>query len=69
LVLTASQGWTSKAIGALAGCIITAILGFLTVVFYASGEVNEDEVEEELRYKAEMKRSRGSLWSRVARRG
>jgi iron transport multicopper oxidase len=61
------QGWTSKAIGAMAGCILTALLGFLTVVFYASGEVNEEEVEEELRYKAEMKRNKGSVWKRVGR--
>jgi len=61
------QGWTPKAIGAMAGCILTALLGFLTVVFYASGEVNEDEVEEELRYKAEMKRNKGSVWSRVGK--
>jgi iron transport multicopper oxidase len=62
------QGWTPKAIGALAGCILTAILGFLTIVFYASGEVSEREVEAELRHKAEATRNRTPLWKKVVRR-
>lgn len=34
-----TYGWTPKAIGALAGCIITALLGVLTVVWYSFGSV------------------------------
>jgi hypothetical protein len=53
------QGWTPKAIGALAGCIITVILGCLTVVWYAWGDVDEADVEAELKRKQELKQASG----------
>jgi len=52
-------GWTPKAIGALAGCIITVILGCLTVVWYAWGDVDEADVEAEIKRKQELKQASG----------
>jgi iron transport multicopper oxidase len=60
----AKQGWTPKAIGALAACIITALLGFATVVWYGSGELDEDEIEDEIRRKVAAKENKQSLFKR-----
>ncbi|OCF33774.1 acidic laccase [Kwoniella heveanensis CBS 569] len=59
------MGWTPKAIGALAGCIITVILGIATIVWYASGELDEAALEEEVRYKLEAKKNKVPLWKKV----
>ncbi|WVQ69566.1 uncharacterized protein L199_007786 [Kwoniella botswanensis] len=59
------MGWTSKAIGALAGCIITVLLGIATIVWYASGELEESELEEEVKYKLEAKQNKVPLWKKV----
>ncbi|WVR04856.1 hypothetical protein IAU60_001868 [Kwoniella sp. DSM 27419] len=59
------MGWTPKAIGALAGCIITVILGFLTIVWYASGELDEAAIEDEVKYKLEAKKNKVPLWKKV----
>lgn len=61
-------GWTSKAKGAMAGCVLTALAGFVAVVWYGWGELDEDEVEEEVRRKMEvkqMKKEKGSVWKRA----
>jgi len=39
-------GWTSKAKGALAGTVLTALLGLLTIVWYSAGSLEEAEIEE-----------------------
>lgn len=52
----------------MAGCIITFLIGVASIVYYASGEMDEAELEEELRYKAEAKRNKKSLWARVVKR-
>ncbi|WVQ76952.1 hypothetical protein IAR50_006631 [Cryptococcus sp. DSM 104548] len=59
------MGWTPKAIGALAGCIITALLGMATIVWYASGELDERELEEEMRREVELKMSKTPVWKKV----
>ncbi|WWD18251.1 hypothetical protein CI109_102701 [Kwoniella shandongensis] len=59
------MGWTSKAIGALAGCIITALLGFAAIVWYASGELDEAELEEEMKRKQELKNNKVPAWKKV----
>ncbi|GAA5995608.1 multicopper oxidase [Rhodotorula paludigena] len=42
-------GWTPKAKGALAGCVLTALLGMITVVWYAlGGQLDADELAEEV---------------------
>lgn len=53
------MGWTPKAIGALAGCIITALLGFLTVVWYSWGDIDEEDLENEVKRKQELKAAKG----------
>ncbi|WWC68213.1 uncharacterized protein I206_102136 [Kwoniella pini CBS 10737] len=59
------MGWTSKAIGALAGCIITVLLGISTIIWYASGELNENELEEEVKFKLASKEKKIPIWKRV----
>ncbi|EJU03865.1 ferroxidase [Dacryopinax primogenitus] len=39
-------GWTNKAMGAMAGCIIAAVIGCATVVWYAMNPFQDDEREE-----------------------
>jgi iron transport multicopper oxidase len=43
----------------MAGCIITAILGFLTIVWYAWGDIDEEDLENEIRRKQELKKAKG----------
>ncbi|GAA5959158.1 hypothetical protein JCM21900_001410 [Sporobolomyces salmonicolor] len=53
-------GWTPKAKGALAGCVITALLGMLTVVWYAvGGQLDADELEEEVHHDMAVKAAAG----------
>jgi len=62
------MGWTPKAIGALAGCIITALVGFGTVVWYGWGGLDESELEEEMKRKLEAKKNKVSLLRRITGR-
>ncbi|BEI84084.1 hypothetical protein CcaverHIS002_0406880 [Cutaneotrichosporon cavernicola] len=62
------MGWTPKAIGAMAGCIITFLVGFATIVWYGTGELNEEDLEEEVRRHIEAKANKKPLWKKVARR-
>lgn len=48
-------GWTTKAKGALAGCVLTALLGFLTIVWYSMGELDQEEIEAVQQRKFEKK--------------
>lgn len=59
------MGWTPKAIGALAGCIIAALLGIATIVWYASGELDEEELEEEIKREVERKKAKVPVWKKV----
>ncbi|KAK8865574.1 hypothetical protein IAR55_000718 [Kwoniella newhampshirensis] len=63
------MGWTPKAIGALAGCLITALLGFATIVWYAAGELDEHEIEEEMKRKHELKKNKVPIWKKVMKSG
>ncbi|KAE8212202.1 hypothetical protein CF327_g4124 [Tilletia walkeri] len=47
-------GWTSKAVGAFVGCILTALVGLATLVLYAFSGPTDDEEEQE---EAERERS------------
>ena len=43
-------GWHSKGIGAMAGCVLTAVLGMATVTWYAlGGHISDEEMEHEVR--------------------
>jgi iron transport multicopper oxidase len=58
-----NNGWHSRGIGALVGCILTALAGMGTVVWYTlGGEISEEQMEDEARRKLEAKESRGKLW-------
>ncbi|WVQ82538.1 hypothetical protein IAT38_004667 [Cryptococcus sp. DSM 104549] len=59
------MGWTPKAIGALAGCIITAIVGVLTIIWYATGELDERELEAEMKREVEMKKNKVPTWKKL----
>ena len=41
-------GWHAKGIVALAGCIVTALLGIATIIWYSMGGLDDDEVEREV---------------------
>ena len=59
-----NNGWHAKGIGAMAGCVLSAVLGCAGVCWYALGErMGEREVEEMVRRKEEAKdrRRRGVL--------
>jgi iron transport multicopper oxidase len=52
-------------IGALAGCIITVLLGFATVVWYSHGNLDEAEIEEEIQRKHELQVAKGGKYGFV----
>ncbi|KAK7059678.1 Fet3 protein [Favolaschia claudopus] len=57
------NGWHSKGIGAMAGCVLTAVLGMLTVVWYAlGGHITEEEQEKEVRAQLAAKERRGKFF-------
>ena len=59
-------GWHSRGIGAMAGCVLTATLGMLTVVWYAlGGHISDEEMEHEVRHLQEEKRRRGKLFGLI----
>ncbi|KAG6841148.1 hypothetical protein C0991_001425 [Blastosporella zonata] len=52
-------GWRPKGIGAMFGCVLTAVLGMITVTWYAiGGQLTEEEAEEEVREKIAAKEAR-----------
>lgn len=54
--LADNQNWTPKAIITMIACIITALIGFGTVIWYGSGDLDEAEIEDEVRRKMEAKK-------------
>lgn len=62
-------GWLAKGIWAMAGCILTAIIGMVTVVWYAmGGSITEEEMEEEARQRIEEKERRGKFFGLIKRK-
>ncbi|KAJ6616429.1 Fet3 protein [Mycena sp. CBHHK59/15] len=58
-----NNGWHARGIGAMAGCVLTAVLGMLTVVWYAmGGRISEEEEEHEVREQIEAKARRGRFF-------
>lgn len=37
-------GWTPRAKGALAGCVLAALVGILTIIWYSMNALTEEEV-------------------------
>ena len=64
-----NNGWHSRGIGAMAGCVLTAVLGMATVVWYAlGGHITEEEMEQEAREKQAKKAARGRFFGLVGRK-
>ena len=58
-----NNGWHSRGIGAMAGCVLTAVLGMATVVWYSlGGHISEAEIEYEERLRIEAKEARGKFF-------
>ncbi|KAF7291853.1 Fet3 protein [Mycena indigotica] len=58
-----NNGWHSKGIGAMAGCVLTAVLGMLTVVWYAlGGSITDEEAERDARAALAKKEQRGRFF-------
>ncbi|KAF7323750.1 Fet3 protein [Mycena kentingensis (nom. inval.)] len=58
-----NNGWHAKGIGAMAGCVLTAVLGMLTVVWYAlGGHISDEEAEQEARTALAKKEARGRFF-------
>ena len=56
-------GWRPKGIGAMFGCVFTAVLGMMTVTWYSlGGHISEDEMEQEFRHAQLQKEKRGKLF-------
>ncbi|KAI0252945.1 ferroxidase [Lactifluus subvellereus] len=64
-----NNGWHTKGILAMTGCVLTAVLGMLTVVWYSlSGTWSEEELEREVRAAHAAKLNRGRLFGLVKRK-
>ena len=67
-----NNGWHSKGIGAMAGCVLTAVIGMGTVAWYAlGGHISEEEMEREVRREIGEKerrrdRIRNAIWRKRA---
>lgn len=51
----------------MTGCVLTVVLGFATVVWYASGSLDDAEIEEEIKRKHELKQNSGGKFGFVKR--
>lgn len=58
-------GWQPKGIWAMTGCVLTVVLGWATVVWYAHGNLNEEDIEEEIHRKEELKAAKGGKYGAV----
>ncbi|THH20379.1 hypothetical protein EW146_g993 [Bondarzewia mesenterica] len=64
-----NNGWHSKGIGAMAGCVLTAVLGMASVTWYSIGEhMTEEEMEDEARAKHAAKLARGRFFGLLKKR-
>ena len=58
-----NNGWHSRGIGAMAGCVLTAVIGMCTVTWYMfGGHITDEEIEEEVRQHIEEKERRGKFF-------
>jgi len=62
-------GWHPKGIGAMAGCVLTAVIGMATVIWYSlGGHISEEEMEHEVREHLAAKERRGRFFGLLARK-
>ncbi|KAL0958079.1 hypothetical protein HGRIS_000255 [Hohenbuehelia grisea] len=58
-----NNGWHGKGIGAMFGCVLTAVIGMATVVWYAlGGHLSDEEEEREVKRAIEKKQARGKFF-------
>ncbi|KAK7036555.1 ferroxidase fet3 [Paramarasmius palmivorus] len=63
-------GWRPKGIGAMFGCVLTAVLGMGTVVWYSiGGDLSEEEMEREVREQLEAKAQKGKFFGLLRPKG
>ncbi|KAI0770810.1 Fet3 protein [Irpex lacteus] len=59
-------GWRPKGIGAMFGCVFTAVLGMMTVTWYSlGGHISEEEIEHEVRQAVLQKEKKGKLFGLI----
>lgn len=64
-----NNGWHTKGILAMTGCVLTAVLGMLSVVWYAlGGALSDEEVERDVRARLAAKVKRGQLFGLLKRK-
>lgn len=64
-----NNGWHTKGILAMTGCVLTAVLGMLTVVWYTLGGIlTDEEIEHEVRAAHAAKLERGRLFGLLKRK-
>lgn len=59
------MGWILKVIGVFVGCIIVVFLGIVIIVWYVFGELDEEELEEEIKREVERKKVKVLVWKKV----
>ncbi|KZT28057.1 multicopper oxidase [Neolentinus lepideus HHB14362 ss-1] len=58
-----NNGWHARGIGAMFGCVLTAVIGMATVTWYSfGGNLTDEEVEQETRERQAAKAERGRFW-------
>jgi iron transport multicopper oxidase len=62
-----NNGWHTKGILAMTGCVLTAVIGMFTVAWYAIGALSEEEIEHSVRAAHAAKINRGRLFGLVKR--
>jgi iron transport multicopper oxidase len=62
-------GWHPKGIGAMFGCVLSAVLGMATVVWYSfGGHGSEEEMEREVRANIAARAKRGRFFGLAPRK-
>lgn len=62
-------GWLPKGILAMTGCVLTAVIGIVTVMWYAmGGSITEEEMEEEARQRIEEKERKGKFFGLIKKK-
>ncbi|KAE9398315.1 ferroxidase [Gymnopus androsaceus JB14] len=62
-----NNGWHPKGILAMFGCVLTAVIGMLTVMWYSviGGQITEEETEHEVREAIDKKAKRGKFFGLI----
>ncbi|KAJ9102848.1 hypothetical protein QFC19_004576 [Naganishia cerealis] len=57
--------WTPKAKGAMAGCVLTALFGLASIMWYSWGNHDEEDIAEEIKRKQELKAAKGGKFGAI----